>query len=576
MPIILAAGVAFAVGALSAAGSVEEDISNRFLDAWTDQDFAAMHAELAQESQDQFPLDRFTAAYKESQSAATATAIDPGEASGPDSDVITMDVGVRTEIFGRVDGTIEIPFSDQKIVWSPHMTFPDLAECERVGRKLTLGDRAAILAANGDPLAEGQGGNRRSALGSAAIDITGEVGPADDELKPDVVASGYPGDQDTGVSGLERAFNPVLAGKPGGELLAVRDGTQLPDLPQSTDGRVLATSQQEPGQNVRTTINPGLQEATMAALAGRVGGAAVLDARSGQVRALAGSAYSFLRPPGSTFKVITATAAIEDGKAKVDDSFDPVTEINPAPDTGGRVIKNAHDELCGGSFEETFANSCNTVFAPLGVQVGADRLVEMAERFGFNQEPTLFDAEATEAIDPPPMEMPTNFDETGTELSVSAIGQGTVLATPLGMASVAQTIAHGGIRSPTPIVVDPELQSDAQPVQVTSKENARVMKSLMAAVVDYGTATSAALPGIQVAGKTGTAELGPKPDQPPPQPLAPGEEPPDPEQIVDAWFIAFAPVKKPKLAVAVMLADADGDGGEVAAPIARDILAAGL
>ncbi len=146
------------------------------------------------------------------------------------------------------------------------------------------------------------------------------------------------------------------------------------------------------------------------------------------------------------------------------------------------------------------------------------------------------------------MDMPTTFDETGTELSVSAIGQGTVLATPLGMASVAQTIANGGTRSPTPIVTDPALQADAEPVEVTSKENARVMTSLMEAVVDYGTGTSAALSGIQVAGKTGTAELGPKPNQPPPEPVAPGEEPPDPEQIVDAWFIAFAPAQKPKLA----------------------------
>ena len=207
---------------------------------------------------------------------------------------------------------------------------------------------------------------------------------------------------------------------------------------------MLATSEQAPGRNVQTTINPDLQEATVSALGGRSGGAVVLDARTGDVRALAGQAYSFLRPPGSTFKVITATAGLEEGKVKLDDTFEPVTEINPAPDTGARVIENAHDELCGGTFEETFAESCNTVFAPLGVEVGEEKLVETAERFGFNQEPTLYNAEATEAADPQPMDMPTTYDETGTELSVSAIGQGTVLATPLGMASVAQTIANGG------------------------------------------------------------------------------------------------------------------------------------
>jgi peptidoglycan glycosyltransferase len=102
------------------------------------------------------------------------------------------------------------------------------------------------------------------------------------------------------------------------------------------------------------------------------------------------------------------------------------------------------------------------------------------------------------------------------------------------------------------------------------------MNGLMQEVVNSGTGQSASLGNIQVAGKTGTAELGPKPNQPPPQPVAPGEEPPDPEQIVDAWFIAFAPARKPKLAIAVMLVDADGDGGEVAAPLARDVLGAGL
>ncbi len=576
VPIFLAAGVAFGVGAVSSAGSPEEDASNRFVEAWADQDFEAMYAELSPESQQEIPLEEFTAAYEDSQSAATATAIDPGEASGPDDDAITMKVGMQTEVFDQVEGELVIPFNNEKIDWSPHLTFPGLEEGEAVGRRLTLGDRSAILAQDGTPLAEGQDGSRTSPLGSAAIDVAGEVGTPDDELKPDVVASGYPGDQDTGVSGLELAFNPELAGKPGGELLAVSaEERDLPDVGRSVEGRVLATSELAPGRNLKTTIDPDLQEATVSALGGQSGGVVVLDARSGDVRALAGQAYSFLRPPGSTFKVITATAGLEEGKVKLDDSFDPVTEINPAPDTGARVIENAHDESCGGTFEETFAESCNTVFAPLGVEVGEEKLVETAEKFGFNQEPTLYNAEATEAADPQPMDMPTTFDETGTELSVSAIGQGTVLATPLGMASVAQTIANGGQRSPTSIVTDPALQSGAEPVQVTSKENARVMTSLMEAVVDYGTGTSAALPGIQVAGKTGTAELGPKPNQPPTGPRRRARSP-DPEQIVDAWFIAFAPAKKPKLAIAVTVADADGDGGEIAAPIAQDILAAGL
>jgi peptidoglycan glycosyltransferase len=170
------------------------------------------------------------------------------------------------------------------------------------------------------------------------------------------------------------------------------------------------------------------------------------------------------------------------------------------------------------------------------------------------------------------MTMPTDFSEdtSHTELSVTAFGQGRVLATPLGMASVAQAVANDGVRSPTPIVKDPALQSDAKPVEVTSRENARVLTGLMRAVVNYGTGVAANIPGVEVAGKTGTAELGPRPGAPP---SAPGQEE---NQLIDAWFIAFAPARHPRLAVAVMLIDASGDGGTTAAPIAREILASAL
>ena len=174
---------------------------------------------------------------------------------------------------------------------------------------------------------------------------------------------------------------------------------------------MLATAEQQPGQPLKTTIDPDLQEVTVAALGGQSGGVAVLDASNGQVRALAGSAYSAPQPPGSTFKVITTTAALEEDKVKLDDHFAVVTSINPSPETGANVIENAHDEPCGGTFEETFANSCNTVFAPLGVDVGEEKLVSESEDYGFNQPPTLYNAEATAATDPGEMTMPTAFDD---------------------------------------------------------------------------------------------------------------------------------------------------------------------
>ena len=575
LPVAVVALGAFVTGLVYGASSAQEELAERFVEAWADQDFGAMHEELTADARGKFPLAQFAAAYQQAQNAATATAIDPGDAS-ESGDEVEVVVGVRTELFGTLQGTVVLPVAGEEIAWAPHLTFPGLQQGERVGRKLELGDRAPILAAEGTPLAEGQGDARSSRLGPAAVDVTGTVGVPDSELRPEVERSGYPGDQPTGVSGLELAFNAELAGRPGGTLLAVRDGTELPDVPERVEGRALANAEAQPGQPLKTTINPNLQRAAVGALGGRSGGVAVLDARNGEVRALAGQAYSSQQPPGSTFKVITTTAALEQNKVKLDDQFEVVEEINPSPQTGANVIENAHDEPCGGSFVDAFAKSCNTVFAPLGVEVGGEKLVETAERYGFNSEPTLYNAQATEATKPQPMVMPDEFDETGTELAVSAIGQHTVLSTPLGMASVAQTVAAGGSRSPTPIVTDPALRAEAQPVQVTSKENARVLTGLMAAVVNYGTGEAASLDGIQVAGKTGTAELGPKPNQPPPEPVPPGEEPPDPEQIIDAWFLAFAPAKKPKLAIAVMLVDAEGDGGEVAAPIAREVLSVGL
>jgi peptidoglycan glycosyltransferase len=564
--------VAFIFGVISAAGSAEQDMAERFVNDWAHQDFAAMHDELSDSAQAQYSAKDLETAYRDAQDASTATAIDPGDADGPKSvngtDVVDVDVGVRTRLFGKVDGRLRLPLDGGKVAWAPHLTFPGLLPGERVGRRLRLGRRAAILAKHGVPLAVGPVDSRSSPLGSDAIDVAGETGAPDSEEEAKLEHAGYPANRSTGISGLELAFNTRLAGQPSGQLLAVPEGTPLPDVPARTKGRVLATAQGAQGQQVRTTIDPRVQTATVRALGGQSGGVAVLNARNGNVLALAGSAFSSPQPPGSTFKVITTTAALEGHDVKLTDTFPVVTQINPDPVNGARVVHNAHDEPCGGTFTQAFAKSCNSVFAPLGVKVGAKRLVDTAERYGFNQPTTLYNAQATASTKPGRMSIPTDFssDTSHTDLSVTAFGQGRVLATPLGMASVAQTVANGGVRSPTPIVKDPALESRAQPVQVTSKENAKVLTGLMRAVVTSGTGVAANLPGVEVAGKTGTAELGPKPGAPP---AAPGQEE---NQLIDAWFICFAPADHPKVAVAVMLLDASGDGGTTAAPIARSIL----
>jgi peptidoglycan glycosyltransferase len=260
--------------------------------------------------------------------------------------------------------------------------------------------------------------------------------------------------------------------------------------------------------------------------------------------------------------MVTTTAALQKGVVSLEDEFEIVNGVN----VGGRFINNANGEFCGGTFREAFAESCNADFAPLGPQIGNDALVATAERFGFNSPPSLYASRILAQVKPAESTIPTEIGEE-VDLGVSAIGQGEVQATPLEMASVAQTIANGGVREPTSIVRNVKLRPDAEPVRAMSKKIADELTELMIGVVVGGTGTAGAIPEAQVAGKTGTAELGPKPGQ---------ENAQNPVQIKDAWFAAFAPAEKAKLAIGVLLIEAEAAGGEVAAPAAAEVLSAGL
>jgi cell division protein FtsI/penicillin-binding protein 2 len=367
----------------------------------------------------------------------------------------------------------------------------------------------------------------------------GTLGPIPAALADQYAARGYPANAHVGLDGLERIFEARLAGTFGGRLLAGH--------------RVLASAAPIRSGAVKTTISPALESAAIAALGGSYAGMAVLNPRTGAVLALAGIAFSDAQPPGSTMKIITATAALQAGVAKLSTQY----PVQTAATIEGYSLQNANGESCGGTLLNAFAVSCNSVFAPLGVQVGARRLVAMAERFGFNQ-PSAIPGAAESTI--------PSAATIGDALAVgsSAIGQGLVQSTPLQMADVAATIAMGG-RRPVPTLL---AHQRPQFVHVTNRRVAREVQEMMLAVVNSGTGTAAQIPGVAVAGKTGTAEL----KNTTGQNSTPGA---NASQNTDAWFVGYAPAGHPRVVVGVLFPNA-GFGGSTAAPPARAVIAAGL
>jgi penicillin-binding protein A len=563
--------IAFVVGAaMGAPGSPEKAAANRFAEAWQANNFTAMYAELNDASQAKLSPKQFATAYREARDIATMRGVVAESARDATSlegqTVVPVPMKIKTAAFGTVEEELDLPWSEGGIEWAGNLVFPGLRRGEKLEAETELAPRAAILASDGTPLAEGPALEREHPLGSAAIDVTGEIGEASEEEEPKLAAHGFPPETPVGISGLEKAFNRRLAGKPGGKLLAVPAAAG-----KGTKGRVLAESKPEPGAPVKTTIDPYLQETAVAALAGRSGGVAVLDAKNGDVRALAGQAFSAPQPPGSTFKIITTVAALQKNLVKLDDEFEITNGIN----VGGRFIENANGEYCGGTFLEAFAESCNADFLPLGPQIGNAKMVETAEAFGFNSPPTLYSPSIVKEVEPAESTIPKEIGEE-VDLAVSAIGQGEVLATPLEMASVAQTIANDGVRMPTSIVYSRKLGPTMKPVRVMSKKTADQLTQLMTGVVTEGTGTAGAIAAGQVAAKTGTAELGQVVESEEGEEVVEGEEEEvEPQHRKDAWFSAFATVEKPKLAIGVLLIEAEAAGGEVAAPVASQVLSAG-
>jgi peptidoglycan glycosyltransferase len=541
-----AALVALVVGLLiGGAGGAEHATAKRFASLWADGDYGRMYQLLDDEAKARTSFENFAAAYHVAADVATMRSLSVGEVGDRSGGAIPIHLTVHTRVFGTVHGVLELPVSGEgdamRVAWREHVVFPGLRGGEQLTRETTLAPRADLLARDGSVLAAGED------RGSGDAEISAEIGGRLDLAPPEdagtLYSLGYPPDAKVGVSGLERVFQRELAGQPGGTL--------------AVGGRVVARTRPKRGASVRTTINPEIERAAIAALAGRYGGVAAMDPRTGEVLALAGVAFSALQPPGSTFKIVTLTGTLESHLANPGSTF-PVTD---AATLSGVRLENANGEYCGGTLVDAFAHSCNSVFAPLGARLGAKRLVDVAERYGFNETPSLAGA-ATSTIPP--------ADQIGDDLAVgsSAIGQGLVQATTLEMTDVAAAVAMEGRR---PI---PTLRVGARPrfVRVTRPRVAREIARMMRAVVAYGTGTAAAIARADVAGKTGTAELA-NTVLPDGVPSERQDVPPPPE--TDAWFVAFAPSKRPRIAVGALFPEA-GAGGDVAAPAVRGVLAAAL
>ncbi|HEU0042484.1 MAG TPA: penicillin-binding transpeptidase domain-containing protein, partial [Jiangellaceae bacterium] len=272
-------------------------------------------------------------------------------------------------------------------------------------------------------------------------------------------------------------------------------------------------------------------------------------------------------PPGSVFKLVTAAAALESGEFAPDTVIPGPAEYDLPQSTN--MLPNQNGKACGPNDQTTLTNalriSCNTAFAYLGNELGDDALREQAERFGWDSQP-LTDDDLNAATS----QFPEDPDEPQTALS--AIGQFDVTATPLQMAMVSAAIANGGTLMEPYLVQEvrgPDLvsvleQTEPQEMsQAVSTETAQELTAMMVEVVENGTGENAQIPGIQVAGKTGTAQSAP--DRPP-----------------YAWFTSFAPADDPRVAVAVVVENApdtarnDIGGGRLAAPIAKAVMEAVL
>jgi peptidoglycan glycosyltransferase len=349
------------------------------------------------------------------------------------------------------------------------------------------------------------------------------------------------------------------------------------------------------GNSLVLTLDPEAQRAAIQALGSNCGGVVALDPATGKVLVMATSpsydanliesnypaiariranctpaapllnrATSGLYTPGSTFKIVTAAAALDTGTFTPDSTFnDPGYCIEYGKKVSNFADQNGPEKFGQVNFTQALQHSINAVFCEIGKRLGPLTVLDYARRFGF--------------YSVPPLETPVNERRASglyqrgqlfrpqhncqVDAGRLAFGQERMLSTPLQMAMVTAAIADGGVVM-RPFVVDRVVAPDKSTLQTThpqdlghaiKPETATQLTAMMEAVVSGGTGTAAQIPGVRVAGKTGTAETGVS-------------------HVNTTWFVAFAPADAPRIAIAVTLESQHGTGGQTAAPIAKTIL----
>jgi peptidoglycan glycosyltransferase len=379
---------------------------------------------------------------------------------------------------------------------------------------------------------------------------------------------------DLGQTGIERFRNAALSGQTGRNLQSVLDQLQ---------------GKKPQGEDVYTTLDPAAQRVAISALGGHEGAVVALDPRTGAVRVMASTpaydpnslgsqvAYERLaadtsgRPlvnratqfgyaPGSTFKVVTATAAIDSGAFTAESTLSGRNRVV----ISGVPLQNDDNESYGAiTLTQALVKSVNTVWAQVAERLGKRTIARYMDRFGFDRKPEL-DYPAEQMSVSGPYLGSRRLSPTSPLIDVGrmGIGQDKLAVVPLQMAEVAAAVANDG-RLMVPHLTERIVDADGRTVEritprvqsvVMKPSTARAVSAMMQAVVSEGTGTEAQIPGIRVAGKTGTAEtqIG--------------------AAINNVWFIAFAPAADPTVAIAVTLQGVPGQGAAFAAPVARQVM----